>query len=1016
VSKQAIGFFDLENSIVIRGDEKSKKGGASDRNSYYNCNDCGLFKLCERPYMSVSGNGRKKIMVVSSAPEYQDEKSGVFFTGIDGFRIRELIESHGLIPERDVWFTYAIRCRPHSEVNNKQIVACSAFLHDEITKHDPHVLILIGETAFQSVMGERISGRAEKVSYHSWVGECIPDQRDKRWICPIYDFSYIESCNNSQLDIEKTAAMKVWLDSWNTCLSLWDKPIPNYESKQMNMNVESDIKPVLAWLKEQTNKTVVFDYETTGLKPHRTGQRILAASVFNGKSGISFPFFQDQEFLDAWAVFLTDPSIGRIAHNITFETLWSYHAVHGWPGKWKSDSMLTAHVLNNRKSVNLKYLTYAKLGVIGYDDDAEVYIHASDDEQSQWGENAFNHMNEMPITKLLEYCGLDSVYGLLLWKQMFQQLEPFQMDGLDLLVEGQYTLAKIQNNGMCLSADQLKVNKEVIQSHIEEAKRTIFETQELKKWDLAKPFNPNSPQDLKYLLFDRLGYTSNKTTKKGNPSVNEEALLEFDIPLTRGILEQRRWEKALGTYIHQFEIEVVDGQIHSSFSTGTVKSFRSSSYGPPLQNVPTRDEEVKSAVRGLLVPRTGNKFIGYDYKSIEVMVAALYTQDRNLLKYVRDLTTDMHRDLAMDLFILSKPEDVKKMWRYWAKNRFVFPEFYGSYYRNCAPDLWKDIESDPELRQHLRDNNISVYQQFEDHVRDVEDDFWNVRFYEYNEWKKRRLAQFHKDGYVDSLTGFRYWAPMSDREALNYGIQGCLQRGSRVQTDQGLIPIEELVGKSVMVWTGFEWKKAVGLNMGVCRLATIHLDSGLKIQCDIRHKLKNELHRWVSFDQLRVGSYVALPKLQNVIEKNSSWSETYRFDKITDIEIHDTEDDTYTMSVDDDLHQFVADGVIQKNSAFHILLWSQTQIQKDLERKKITRSVLCSEIHDQLLADVHPDDEDLFDYLVWKWGTQKVRDMWKWITVPLLLEKEVSEVDQPWSTIKGAGYLINPYTRDDSLV
>jgi hypothetical protein len=124
-------------------------------------------------------------------------------------------------------------------------------------------------------------------------------------------------------------------------------------------------------------------------------------------------------------------------------------------------------------------------------------------------------------------------------------------------------------------------------------------------------------------------------------------------------------------------------------------------------------------------------------------------------------------------------------------------------------------------------------------------------------------------GYAETFAGRRVqlkgnWAgrdawPM-ESTAINYPIQGCLQAGSRVQTSRGLIPIENLVGEAVDVWTGFRWAKAVGVDRGPCRLAVVELESGHVIRCDTRHLLKNDGKQWMAFDQLRIGDYIALPK------------------------------------------------------------------------------------------------------------------------------------------------------------
>lgn len=86
----------------------------------------------------------------------------------------------------------------------------------------------------------------------------------------------------------------------------------------------------------------------------------------------------------------------------------------------------------------------------------------------------------------------------------------------------------------------------------------------------------------------------------------------------------------------------------------------------------------------------------------------------------------------------------------------------------------------------------------------------------------------------------------------------CLQAGSMVLTQDGLVSIEELVNKETTVWTGYNWATASGVNMGNHQLAEIELENGTIIHCDIRHKLQNEYGEWVEFDDLKIGMKVAV--------------------------------------------------------------------------------------------------------------------------------------------------------------
>jgi DNA polymerase I-like protein with 3'-5' exonuclease and polymerase domains len=202
-----------------------------------------------------------------------------------------------------------------------------------------------------------------------------------------------------------------------------------------------------------------------------------------------------------------------------------------------------------------------------------------------------------------------------------------------------------------------------------------------------------------------------------------------------------------------------------------VVTYRSSSNNFNFQNIPKRDEVSNKIIRELLYPHQGQKLNEYDYKGIEVAVAACYCGDKNLIKYVSDPSTDMHRDTGIELFMYEdNPQDFQKADRQVAKNKFVFPQFYGSYFELDAPPLWEKCTAD--ARANMKKHGIRNLKDFTEHVREIENSFWNDRFPGYAQWKRDTYKFYLKHGYLDSLTGFRYYGPMKKNEALNICIQG----------------------------------------------------------------------------------------------------------------------------------------------------------------------------------------------------------------------------------------------------
>jgi DNA polymerase I-like protein with 3'-5' exonuclease and polymerase domains len=135
----------------------------------------------------------------------------------------------------------------------------------------------------------------------------------------------------------------------------------------------------------------------------------------------------------------------------------------------------------------------------------------------------------------------------------------------------------------------------------------------------------------------------------------------------------------------------------------------------------------------------------------------------------------MNRDSASDLFML--PQDaVSSDVRFYAKNGFVFANFYGASPKSCARNLWKVIPelSDKEGRpifDYLSDNMIEDYASFEEHITEVADKFWK-KFKVFRKWQFSTIEGYHENGYIENKFGFRRRGFIGRNEIINTNIQG----------------------------------------------------------------------------------------------------------------------------------------------------------------------------------------------------------------------------------------------------
>jgi hypothetical protein len=145
-----------------------------------------------------------------------------------------------------------------------------------------------------------------------------------------------------------------------------------------------------------------------------------------------------------------------------------------------------------------------------------------------------------------------------------------------------------------------------------------------------------------------------------------------------------------------------------------------------------------------------------------------------------------------------QPEQVSKNTRHTAKNRFVFPQFYGSVWFQCAPALWEAIaamdlrvanKDDPEksgsgisLYKHLKSLGVTELGDcmpqgepapgtFARLVYEAEKQMWEKDFPVYTQWKKDWWNAYLKEGGFTTLTGFRIEGDMRKNVVINIPVQ-----------------------------------------------------------------------------------------------------------------------------------------------------------------------------------------------------------------------------------------------------
>ena len=373
-----------------------------------------------------------------------------------------------------------------------------------------------------------------------------------------------------------------------------------------------------------------------------------------------------------------------------------------------------------------------------------------------------------------------------------------------LMHDGILALARVEQNGIAIDMDVLEANTAAIKKEVSDIKASLLKSDVWRLWSKVHGANAklNSGPQLASIIFERLQLGTPSYTETGAIIVDAEALSHIDHPFVRDWSRLQILGKLEGTYLAGIKRETIRGFIHPVFNLHRARSYRSSSDSPNFQNFPVRNTEAARVIRSCFIPRAKNRrLLEIDFGGIEVKVAACYHKDPTMLKYIRDPSTDMHRDMAIECFMLQELNMPKEFWkskeplnngsiaRYSAKNMFVFPQFYGDYFVNNAQQMWRAIEvlklgvKGKSLYKWLAHKGIKELGStdpdsdtkpgtFVHHIKQVEHHFWTNRFPVYAEWKKRWFDKYLKTGGFDMLTGFRVDGVYGRNDVINYPVQG----------------------------------------------------------------------------------------------------------------------------------------------------------------------------------------------------------------------------------------------------
>ena len=762
----------------VKGGPKKSASSASKKHipiqsmNQIGCKACPLDKTeadLKTPKMDPIGAPDAELYVLRMAPSADDDRKG-----------EPNADSLGKILKRQLPFAFErnhtrfnniIRCHPldHPErIELAETECCRGYIVKDIEETKPLVIVGAGDDPLVWATG--LSGGT-----NTWRGRLIATKIGKHpvWYMPTFSPELVDKKKNdwgrkSEYELCFEHDIKAALDLIQRGKL---RPPIIYEAPYdrgieiVTGESSSDFQTVEDYLNSMlTLPRVGIDLETTALRPYHAHSKILTAAIGTFDKSIAFALDhpasgwsdnRKRQLHGLLCEFLLF-SGRKIAHNSSFEMEWlgyKYGEKILRLTEWE-DTMVQCNTLDERPGGN------------GLDDQCREHFGFFLKAQSRVD---VKRILEYPLREVLRYNGMDTKWCFKLYEYLEPKINAVKnyRTEYERKMRMEPSLVAMQIKGVPVDFDYAEQMLDKFQTRLSSLEAQIQRTPEVKAYEKRfGSFRPTAPEDVVQLM-DAICKRDEVKKALGGRTSDEEALNKIpasEVPSAPLILEHRTVSKLISTNIDPIitrKIVYPDGHIHTKYNSMVAVTGRLSSQDPNQQNWPKRKNV---EVRGIIAALAGHWICAADYGQIEARVIGMASEDKNLVEYLwTDYDIHGHwadrflkayrpvRQWVIDEFGVDPDDDklIRKTLRQEAKNRWVFPQFFGSSYKSCAREM------------HVPD----------DIAQDLSEEFWS-EFDGVLRWQKKLISNYEKNLYVETLTGRRRRGAITKNQLINHPIQG----------------------------------------------------------------------------------------------------------------------------------------------------------------------------------------------------------------------------------------------------
>jgi len=122
--------------------------------------DCKRCRLCQKRTQIVFGVGNPsaRVLFVGEGPGQEEDRQGIPFVGRAGQLLTDIITKGMGLKRQDVYIANVVKCRPPENRTPQpdEMAACLPFLEAQIEAIRPEVIVALGATACQGLLGSPV--------------------------------------------------------------------------------------------------------------------------------------------------------------------------------------------------------------------------------------------------------------------------------------------------------------------------------------------------------------------------------------------------------------------------------------------------------------------------------------------------------------------------------------------------------------------------------------------------------------------------------------------------------------------------------------------------------------------------------------------------------------------------------------------------------------------------------------------------------------------------------------------